>query len=189
MKRIGLDLDSTLNNLTDVWIELYNKDYNDNLKYFSNWDNHNDVKPECGKKIYDYLHKPNLFYELDIIDGARETVEFLSKHYELYIVTAYIPETCVDKVNWVRKYLPNFNISNIVFLNKKNILELEYLIDDGPHNIEEFKGTGIVYDRPYNRYLGDEYHRVNNWKDIEKYFKDELIKDKKNIKTKKIEFF
>lgn len=186
MKRIGLDLDSTLNNLTDVWVELYNNDYNDNLKYFSNWDNHNDVKIECGKKIYDYLHKPNLFYNLDIAKDAKDVVEFLSKHYELYIVTAYIPESCIDKVNWVKKYLPNFNLNNVVFLNKKNILQLDYLIDDGPHNIEEFNGVGIVYEREYNKYLGDTYPRVRNWKEIEKFFKKELVKDNKKLLYEKI---
>lgn len=178
MKKIGLDLDSTLNNLIDVWVDLYNTDYNDNLKSFSNWNNHNDVKPECGMKIYDYLNILGLFYNLDIAKDARDVVEFLSKHYELYIVTAYIPETCMDKVKWVKKHLPNFNTKNIVFINKKNILNLDYLIDDGPHNIEEFNGVGIVYDRLYNRYLGDDYPRVKNWKDVEKYFIKELIREK-----------
>ena len=184
MKRIGLDLDSTLNNLIDVWVDMYNKDYNDNLKTFSNWDNHKDVKIECGKKIYEYLYKPGIFYSLDIAKNAKDVVEFLSKHYELYIVTAYIPETCMDKINWVKKHIPDFNLSNVVFLNKKNILNLDYLIDDGPHNIEEFGGIGIVYDRRYNRYLGDKYPRVKDWKDVKKFFINEIIKDNKAERIK-----
>lgn len=187
MKKIGIDLDSTLNNLTDVWIELYNKDYNDNLEYFLNWDSHNDVKSECGKKIYDYLLIPQLFYNLDINPNAKDVVEFLSKHYKLYIVTAYIPTSCNDKVNWVKKYLPEFDINNIIFINDKSILELDYLIDDGPHNIEGFKGKGIIYDRQYNKYLGDTYTRVENWKQIEKFFVRELLKDNKNYYYKKKE--
>jgi len=185
MKKIGIDLDSTLNNLTDVWVDLYNKDYNDNLKYFLTWDSHNDVKPECGRKIYDYLLKPQLFFDLDINPNAQEIVNFLSKHYKLYIITAYIPSSCVDKVNWVRKYLPELE-NDIVFINDKSILELDYLIDDGPHNLKTFKGTGIVYDRQYNKYLGDKYPRVNNWKDVEMFFTNELIKDNRKIMKRTI---
>ena len=139
MKKIGIDLDSTLNNLTGVWLNMYNNEYNDNLPYFSEWFMDKEVKRHCGKKIYDYLHLPKLFYDLDINPGARETVEFLSEHYELYIITAYIPSSCLDKVNWVKKHLPNFKIENIVFVNDKSLLELDYLLDDGPLNIISFK--------------------------------------------------
>ncbi len=64
-KKIGIDLDSTLNNLNDVWLDRYNKDYNDDIKHFEKWDATYNLKPECSVKIYDYLKEPGFFYLKD----------------------------------------------------------------------------------------------------------------------------
>lgn len=173
MKKIGIDLDTTLNNLSEDWLRLYNEKYNDNLPEFKHWDCTLDVKTECGNKIFDLIKTPNFFYNLKLNDNAYDVIFELSKGFELYIVTAYFSETCVDKTNWVRKHLPYFDIKNIIFCNNKSLLNLDYLIDDGGHNIEGFKQKGIVYDMAYNRYLVDEYTRVKNWLDIKDFFDKE----------------
>lgn len=180
MKKIGIDLDSTLNNLEEVWLKRYNKDYKDNIKEWSQWDMEKVVKKECGNKIYDYLHEPGFFLNLDIKPNAKNVVESLSKDYELYIVTAYSPDTCMDKTKWVEKHGLNIDVKNIIFINNKGLLDLDYLIDDGPHNFENFKGTGLVFDMPYNKEIEDSQKRirVKSWKEIEKFFKQENKKDK-----------
>ena len=62
---ILVDIDDTINNLAYAWLDFYNKDYQDKLQYdeLTNWDWSKVVKPECGQKIYSYLHSPYL-YEL-----------------------------------------------------------------------------------------------------------------------------
>lgn len=180
-KIIGIDLDSTLNNLEVVWLNRYNQDYNDNLKEWSKWEVDEFVKPECGKKIYDYLHEPNFFYNLDIKPNARKVVNFLSKHYELYIVTAYTPDTCVDKTNWIKKHKLNIDPKNIIFINNKTILKLDYLIDDGPHNFSRLNGTmGLLFDMPYNQKLEESktLKRVYTWEDVLDFFIEELNEEK-----------
>lgn len=174
--KIGIDLDSTLNNLERVWVERYNKDYNDNLKNWTRWEIDEIVKPECGKKIFDYLHEPGFFYNLDIKKGAKDVVDFLSKHYELYVVTAYTPDTCVDKANWIKKHNLAIDQKNIIFMNNKGLLDLDYLIDDGPHNFEEFKGTGLIFDMPYNKNMEENANRVRvkTWKDVLDFFIEEI---------------
>lgn len=179
LKKIGIDLDSTLNNLVEVWVKKYNEEYDDNLtsKKIIKWEMDELVKPECGKKIFNYLHDPMLFYNLDIKDGAKKTIDFLSKNYELYIVTAYTPDTCLDKSNWIKKHKLKINDKNVIFINNKSLLDLDYLIDDGPHNFEHFTGTGLVFDMPYNRHVnGDNLKRVKTWKDIRKFFDSEVKK-------------
>lgn len=183
LKKIGIDLDSTLNNLEVVWAERYNKDYDDNLKDWTKWELDEVVKPECGKKIFNYLREPGFFYNLDIKEGAKDVVDFLSKHYELYIVTAYIPETCLDKANWVKKHNLDVSQKDIIFINDKSLLELDYLIDDGPHNFNKFKGTGILFDMPYNQHLEESpvLYRVKTWKDILEFFIEEISNDEKYL--------
>lgn len=173
MKKIAIDLDTTLNNLEEVWLNRYNEDYDDNLKEFGHWNVEKNIKKECGIKIYDYLLEPNFFYNLNIKPNAKNVVEKLNNKHELYIVTAYHPATCVDKVKWVNKHLPFFNSKNVIFCNNKSLINADYLIDDGPHNILGFKQKSIIIDMPYNRHvkLNDRRVRVNNWLDIKKYFK------------------
>ena len=61
---------------------------------------------------------------------------------------------------------------NIIFINNKSLLDLDYLIDDGPHNFNNFKGTGLIFDMPYNREMivNDKLIRVKTWDDILLFF-------------------
>lgn len=183
-KKIGIDLDATLNNLHDTWLELYNKDYNDNLGISDmiKWDIQDVVKPECGSKIFNYLLNPGLFYDLSIVEGAKEVVEFLAEHYDLYITTAYTAETCLDKTRWVQKQKLSVYKDNIIFINNKSLLDVDYLIDDGPHNFKDFKGIGVIFDMPYNKTLsGDKLVRCKGWHEIKDFFESEIEKDKNTI--------
>ncbi len=174
---IAIDLDSTLNNLEYHWlIKTYNEEYKDNLteEDMFCWDVEKYVKPECGEKIYNILERPNFFFSLDPKPRSQEVTKKLLEKYELFVVTAYSPITVVDKVNWLQKYFPHIDKNNIVFCNKKWIIDADFLIDDGPHNITDFnnynRGTGVVFDRPWNRELGTGFLRVKDWTEVENYF-------------------
>ena len=172
MKSIGIDLDCTTNTMLTTWLERYNKDYDDNLTVMPEWNIENFVKTECGLKIFDYLHEPGFFYNVGIQDDAVEVIKWLNSKYELYFVTAYTPDTCLDKTNWIKKHLPFFDLGKIIFSNCKGVFNLDYLIDDGPHNIIDFKQTGIIFDYPHNRCLNSQKYpnRVKNWKEIKDFF-------------------
>lgn len=187
-KKIGIDLDSTLNNLNEVWLDRYNEDYNDNLKHFKKWDATYGIKSECDIKIYDYLKESGFFYNLDIQPNARRVVDLLSKKYDLYIVTAYQASTCVDKTNWIMEHLPSIDVRNIIFCNNKSVLNLDYLIDDGPHNILGFKQVGVIFDMEYNQHIpiNEKRFRVKNWNEIEKLFLTEILKGERMDKWEKV---
>jgi len=162
---IAVDLDSTLNNLNEVWIKRYNELYSDNLKQFDNWDVTLSVKPECGGKIFDILGEKNFFYNLGIREFAPIVMEYICRYYDVYIVTAYTASTCVDKVKWVEKYLPFFDKKKIVFCNDKHLFNADILIDDAPHNLEAFPNRTVCFDMPYNKNVICDY-RAKDWKDI-----------------------
>lgn len=176
--KIGIDLDSTLNDLLPYWVDKYNKDYNDNLTLdkIIQWEMHRLVKDECGDKIYDYLKEPGFFRNLGIIKDSQEVVEWLSKftNVELYIVTQYVPEGCLDKANWIREHFPFINEKNIIFINNKSMLDLDYLIDDSPYNMIEFDGEYILLDYPHNRNVFEPSYikRVYNWLNIKEFFEE-----------------
>jgi 5'(3')-deoxyribonucleotidase len=175
---IGLDLDTCLNNIEDHWLAQYNADYNDNItpENLLTWDTYKYVKPECGKKIYDYIERPGFFLNLDPKPYTQRVTKWLIEYADLYVVTAYTPNTCMDKAQWIKQYYSWIPVRNIMFVNDKSKILLDYLVDDGPHNVEVFKGKSILIDMVYNRYLGDKYTRVKDYLGVESFFKDEFQK-------------
>lgn len=178
---IAVDLDSTLNNLNEVWIlQDYNKMYEDSLaaEDMVEWDIHNYVKPECGKKVYDILYQPGYFRHLGFRDAwTEEGFSWLCEHFDVYIVSSCSPESLKDKVEWMEEKFPLFDSSRFISCHYKGLINADYLIDDGPHNIQNFKQKGVVYDAAYNRKLNEEkdnFVRLSNWKEIQGYFQNLL---------------
>jgi 5'(3')-deoxyribonucleotidase len=180
-KILAIDLDSTLNTLDTEWIQFYNKDFNDNLtrEDMIRWEVYTYVKPECGKKIYDYLLYSNFFKNLGMQLNADNVTKWLQQFYDIYIVTAYTPSTCADKCEWVKQHLPHIPVENIIFCNNKGLIKADILIDDGGHNLVAFKETNphgipIVFDAPWNRDLQCKAIRVYDWLDIKENIKELL---------------
>jgi len=175
--RIGIDLDDTLNNLMDHWLDRYNLIYDDNLKPsdIPVWEISEYVKPECGMKIFKLLE--GIFRNLGIQEGAADVVnQLLEKpNVEVYIVSAYYRTACLDKAEWVKEYLPNFPQTNVIFCHPKHLLKLDYLIDDSPYNHRGFDGEYLIFDTAHNQIK--EYpeltgmKRFFRWDQIERYFK------------------
>lgn len=180
-KVLLLDLDDTINTLVPTWINLYNQDYNDNLQLedIKTWDIQKYVKPTCGMKIYDYVKNPKLFENLDIQPNAQRVIEWLHEYFEIFVVTAFKPEVVIAKTKWILEKLPFINPEHICFVNKKGLLKADYIIDDAPHNLKDFKNTNplglpIIFNMPWNRTLKNKFPRVSNWLEIEQFFKNIL---------------
>jgi len=171
-KRIAFDQDQVLADLLTEWVSRYNTEYNDNLRPedIKNWNWHNLVKPECGKKIYNYLDDPNLFENLPCVDGSQETLYELSKHYEIFVVTApWNIGNVKPKYKWLKKNFPFINEKNYVFTRNKSVVNADWLVDDKEENFHGFKGTPILYDAPHNRNVSG-YIRLMNMKEVKEFF-------------------
>ena len=77
---IAMDVDSVVADLGTAWLNRYNRDYNDNMtnENILSWDTHKYVKPECGKKIYEYIEDPSLYDEVLPICGSLWAMDALS---------------------------------------------------------------------------------------------------------------
>ena len=172
MKKILLiDMDSVIVDLMTDWHTQYNQDYNDDitLERVTDWDAVSYVKPECGEKIYDYLHKPGLFAGLKPLPHAIEVLERLHRFHELLIVTASpSPVAYEEKERWINQHLPFIGSQNIIFAKRKERVCGDVLFDDAPHNLTNFMETGrtaIAMDYPYNRKVN--CLRAANWLEFE----------------------
>lgn len=150
------DVDGTTLNLSKRWYGLYNADYDDNLDdaRVTGWSVHSFVKPECGKKIYDYLLLPDLYDDVEPIDGAIEGIQVL-KEMDFRVVFL---SSGIHRGKYLR--LKHFGLLNgeedYICAHDKSLVHGDYLLDDGMHNIKAFhsankKGYAIVFDAPHNR--------------------------------------
>lgn len=164
---IGIDLDSTLNNLAHTWLARYNADYADSVtpSDILTWDTHLYVK--CGKDIYQYL-TPDLFSACAPQPYAQViTQSLLAQGHELVIITSTIPETHAAKHTWVKTHFPW--ITHYIATDSKQFIDVDVLLDDGPHNLEAFHTHrphkhAIAFDYPYNRTWRGA--RVCNWTQV-----------------------
>lgn len=170
-RKIGLDLDDTLNNLVHVWAKWIREDHDPDFQYENckAWDLSKLSKG--GSRVYDFLRMPGTFFNLEPVNGARDIVDALiaDKDNEVRIVTAYVPESCFDKAKWLKLHFPSIEERNIIFCNDKHLIDLDYLIDDGPHNFEKFKGKGILIDRPWNQHVKPDninLFRAHDWTEV-----------------------
>lgn len=157
-KVIALDVDDVCADLLSEWLRLYNLDYNDNLlpENIWDWDLSKCVKPVCGRSIYKYLHKANLYDGVKPFEGAREAVyTLLSKGHRVVYVTACVQDTMDQKLEWLLHhcFLTKKNYRrDFIAAGDKSLIMADYLFDDRPLNVETFKwGTGVLVERPHNR--------------------------------------
>lgn len=177
-KKIAIDVDGVVADLFDKWVGVYNERWNDNIKPedVKGWFLDEYVKPECGKQVFDILHEPGFFSDLKPIDGAQEAVYLLSRYYKVYFVTSAtsIPNSVKDKLNWLRRHFPFISHRNIVLCGSKEIINADFMVDDGVHNLESFyeanpNGKGLLFDAPYNRGYEDAT-RITDWKHALDFF-------------------
>jgi 5'(3')-deoxyribonucleotidase len=172
-KRIGIDMDQVIADIMSEWLRRYNNDYNDNLspKDITEWNFHNIVKPECGKKIYTYLDDPDLFRNLPVIDESQDAVYELSKNYEIFIITApFNPNNILPKYDWLKKNFNFISEKNYVFTRNKSIANTNWLIDDNPDNFIGYSGEPLLYNAPHNKSYQGDILRFDNWQEIVFYF-------------------
>ena len=144
-KIIYIDLDNTLSDYLGAAKEL-------------------NVKPKDAKHIIGF------FRNLKPMEGAIESYNKLAKYFDVYILSTSpwsMPNALMEKLEWVKKYLPNA-YKNVIFSHHKNLNIGDYLIDDLTKNgAGEFTGEHIqIYS-----------DKFPNWDSVIKY-----IFEKENIK-------
>ena len=183
---IFLDIDETINNLKEVWVDLYNKKYNDNLivENITDFNISKFVKPEAKEDIFVMLDTPGLFNKMLVPPkGAIEVTELLSQYYDIYPLSACTyPRNYVEKIEYVEKYFPHIQIKNFIACLNKSLVKGDYMIDDYHENLRYFDGNRILMNKSHNLFvdnLPENVNRVNNWEDILMYFalqNDDILK-------------
>jgi len=156
---IAFDVDGVCADLLEVWIERYNKDYDDLLcaSEVSEWDLSCVVKMECGKKIFEYLNDPYLYDNVHPITESLETVQKLRHlgHRVLFVTSTNVYQYAA-KLLWLERWgflelQYGTSSRDYVPIQDKTLVRAEILVDDALHNVSTFPGLGILYAAGHNR--------------------------------------
>ena len=92
---------------------------------------------------------PGIFSLMVPIKNAIESVEKLSKTFDIYLLSTAPwdnPSAWSDKVIWVKKYLSEVAYKRLILSHHKNLNKGDYLIDDRTANgAGEFEGEHIQF--------------------------------------------
>jgi len=172
-----IDMDEIICKFLEELCSEYNYKYNKRLKI-------SDIKTWSlntymdGDQAFEIINSPGFFGSLEPIEGAIETIEKLvnSDKYEMFIISSPSNEYSVfEKYKWIIRYLPFFDINNLILVGNKGELlsringDNSILLDDCPEYISKFNGMRVVMDRAYNRELVvgvDCNYRVSEWSEF-----------------------
>lgn len=177
--KILIDVDGTIADLHTEWLQRYNTDYDDTLTVdkITQWNMEELVKPECGNKIFDYLHHPDLYSRIGFIDGALSSINWLKGHgHQILYVTSGVQES---KAKWLydKGLTTGFWMfaPELIVAHHKHHIKGDLLIDDNPRNCDEFMGKAILFGQPWNDSVLTNHYRASNWPDVIQYIVHYLI--------------
>lgn len=177
MYTILVDVDGVVSNLVKECLGWYNRDWNDKLKYeqIVDWDIAKFVKPECGKKFYDYFSNPDIYNCVEEIQDSKECIQTLRGYgYKIiYLTSGFFPA----KAKWLYNhgYLTSKSweyATDIVVTTDKSLIKADLLIDDGYHNIVDWHPS-LLFTQPWNKKYMVNGSRVDNWSEIVRKIKED----------------
>lgn len=171
---IAIDMDGVIADTVSHFIKWYERDYGVRvgLDAFEG-------KPEAeglpGNTVRKYVVTPGFFRSVPVMEGAKEAVLELSENFDVYIVSAAMefPQSLIEKYEWLQEHFSFISWKNIILCGDKSIIGTDYMIDDHVRNLDTFKGTTLMFTAGHN--VGVSHHRrVNNWKEIIEFLKEEV---------------
>ena len=177
---IGVDLDDVLWDLMSTWISRYNDMVDDNLTVedIKSWDVAQYIK-RGTEGILNYIPQQNDFWDdVEPIPDSKECLQQLIKDgYLIYVVTASSHTNLKEKMSRFYSLFPFIEEEHVVIIHRKQMMDLDMLIDDKPGNLEDANYLKVLFDRPHNRSFDEDKIsavRLKTWPEIYKYIKQEL---------------
>lgn len=174
-KTILIDIDDTIENLCETWVDWLNKQYGTSVKYneITEWDMSKFFPNLTKEQVYEPLHNPKLWDYVQPKPGAVEYVKkLIDEGYNVYLCTTTDYRNVRPKFeNVIKKHFPYINWNQVIIASRKQMINADVLVDDGVHNLENGNYIKILVSASHNASYDAEVngmYRVNNWEEIYK---------------------
>ncbi|HMC85062.1 MAG TPA: hypothetical protein VKI61_06030 [Chitinophagaceae bacterium] len=174
MKRVLVDMDEVIADVTFAMTEWYKKNYGGDIDNAKMLEGESLVKgfPEVHQAtIRQQLFEKGFFRHLPVMENSVEVLKEMNKKYEVYIVSAAteFPNSLTDKYYWLEDHFPFFSWKQMVFCGDKSMIQADFMIDDHAKHLQYFRGKPFIFTAPHN--LNEQrFERLNNWKEAGEKF-------------------
>lgn len=165
-KILAIDVDGVVADLHTTWLNMYNKDWNDNLQTedIVDWNIHQFTKKECGMLMYDYIENPFIYDYVNPIEGSFKYIPLLREKYRIIFATSSTIGTMGKKYIWLKKHNFIENLDDYTELKDKSLIRANALLDDYHVNLYSFLGKKYLFDSNWNKNKEkNEIIRVYGW--------------------------
>jgi 5'-nucleotidase len=170
MKRVLVDMDEVIADVTVAMREWYNSKYGGDIDFAKMLEGKSLVKgfPEVHQAdVRQQLFEPGFFRHLPVMDNSIEVLKEMNSRYEVFIVSAAteFPNSLTDKYYWLMEHFPFFTWQHLVLCGVKSMIQADFIIDDHARHLVPFKGKPYLFTAPHNL---DEnrFERLNDWKEV-----------------------
>lgn len=168
-----VDMDDTIEQLLPAWLVWLNHTYGCSVKPedITSWDIWR-AYPELEiEQVYAPLYDDAFWSTVKPVDGAPENLQkLIEAGHEVYIVTASHFLTLASKMQSVLfRYFPFITWDHVIVTSRKQLVDGDVRIDDGPHNLRGASGLRILVEAPHNRSFDAERYgivRAKTWPEI-----------------------
>ncbi|MBQ7980244.1 MAG: HAD hydrolase-like protein [Oscillospiraceae bacterium] len=170
---ILVDMDDTIENLTETWINYANKRFGTsvNAADITTWDPSEAFPNVAHEDMYALLLEDELYETVKPFEGSAHYLEkLIADGHEIFIVTNspyQVMKVKTEKVLF--RYFPFISWKNVIITGSKHLIKGDVLIDDGVHNLEKGDYAKLLFTAPHNRSYNAEENgmvRVGSWEEV-----------------------
>jgi 5'(3')-deoxyribonucleotidase len=164
---VAIDLDGVIWDLVTPWINKYNIYYNDNIKYDDvlEYRLSNTLVKATQKELCDILLEPGFWDSVKPFKNSYEYLNKMNEEFKIYIATKTHYKIFSTKVERLLSLFPFLNEEQIICIYDKELLEVDWLVDDCADNLYYGSYNKIILDAPYNRDY-TEFIRAKDLKEV-----------------------
>ena len=182
---ILVDMDDTIENLCEEWCNLLNRKYGTSVTYLdvTEWDMSKFFPTLTKEQVFEPLHNEEIW---DLLKPKEGAVEYLKKliddGFKVYLCTSTDYRNVKVKFEKVvQKYFPYISWKQVIIASDKQMINGDFMVDDGIHNLEGGRYRKILMTAPHNKNYNAEENgmfRANNWEQIYSYIKSVAFNEK-----------
>lgn len=169
---ILVDMDDVLENLVECWVNFLSIKHGLNVTEndITNWKIANFFPTLSEEEIFEPLNNPDFWLSLSAMQNAPDVIkQLIDEGHKVKIVTASHANSVAPKWACIKKLYPYFKWEDVIIASDKSIIKGSVMIDDGTHNLEDFPGVRVLFDRPHNHNYDEKKRnmiRVRSWDEI-----------------------
>lgn len=153
MYRIGIDVDDVLNDSLKRCLEILNSRFDTAYteETFAEWDIYKALPKEHADELCAIFTSEVIWHSMLPPPDAQSAVSKLSKDgHKIYFVSACDAKTHGWKSKWLSRIYPYIPVENHIYTYRKELLSLDFLIDDNPGCLKHSMAFRILVSKPWN---------------------------------------